>query len=111
MMRFALIPAVLALAACEDGFSMPDFRGSIGGNGTTEVSDPTLQLSDRERFVTAVEANGCVINAATITPIMTQASINRDQLTIVSQGLEAEGALTPNGDGSVRLTSLNCPTL
>ncbi len=112
MMRFALIPAVLALAACENGLSFPDLRGGLGGGADTVASDPTLQLTDRERVVSAVEANGCVISAQTIGPIMAQASVNRDQLLSVSQQLEAEGALAaPSDDGSVTLTSLNCPSL
>ncbi|MEL6571483.1 MAG: hypothetical protein AAFQ64_07490 [Pseudomonadota bacterium] len=112
MKRLTLLATVVALAGCENGVAFPDFRGIVAGDGPNEASDPTLQVSDRDRVIAAVEANGCVISSATVGPIMTQASVNRDQLFNVSQGLEAEGALAaPTDDGTVRLISPNCPTL
>lgn len=112
MKHLLTLTAIVALAGCENGFAFPDFRGVLAGDGPNEASDPTLQISDRDRVIAAVEANGCVINPGTIGPIMTQASVNQDQLFVVSQALEAEGALAaPADDGSVRLISPNCSTL
>ena len=108
MKRLILLVAVGALAGCENGLSFPDLRGGLGGNTVTDASDPTIQLSDQERFISAVEANGCIINVDTVAPIMAQASINRDQLATVSQTLEAEGALAPIDADNVKLTSTNC---
>lgn len=108
MKHFLTLAAVVTLAGCENGLAFPDLRGTLSGNNVTEASDPTIQLSDRERFIAAVETNGCVINVDTVGPIMAQASINRDQLATVSQALEAEGALTPVDADNVKLTSTNC---
>lgn len=80
----------------------------VACSGTQEASVPTRQLSDRERFVAAIEANGCVINISTIAPIMAQASINQDQLATLTNQLEADGMLSPDGTDTVRLSSNNC---
>ena len=76
--------------------------------GTTEVAAPTPQLSDKQRFVAAIEGNGCVINTSTIAAIMSQASINQNQLTTLTVELENDGALAPDGTDTVRLSSNNC---
>ena len=80
----------------------------VACTGTTEVSAPTPQLSDKDRFVSAIEANGCVMNVANIAAIMSQASINRDQLATLTVALENDGALAPDGTDTVRLSSNNC---
>jgi len=80
----------------------------VACSGTQEVSAPTPQLTDKQRFVAAIEANGCVINIATIGPIMTQASINQDQLEALTVELEGDGVLAPDGTDTVRLSSNNC---
>lgn len=103
------LAAVGLLAACENGFVVPDFRDALGGPSTPEAA-PTVQLSDKERLVAAIEANGCVIDINTIGPIMAQASINQDQLASLTLELESEGALAPDGEEQVRLTSANCPS-
>ncbi len=108
---FALT-AMAFLAACENGLVVPDLRGAAptpaAAGAPEEVLAPTVQLSDKERFVAAIENNGCNININTIGPIMAQASINQDQLAGLTVELEGEGALAPDGDESVRLTSPNC---
>jgi hypothetical protein len=80
----------------------------VACSGTTQNAEPTRQLSDKERFVAAIESNGCVINVATIGPIMAQASINQDQLAALTVALESDGALAPDGTDTVRLSSNNC---
>jgi hypothetical protein len=94
MMKIAYAAlAGVALAAC---------------SGTTEVSAPTPQLSDKQRLVSAIESNGCVINVGTIGAILSQASINQTQLANLTVELENEGALAPDGTDTVRLSSNNC---
>lgn len=80
----------------------------VACTGTTEIAAPTPQLSDKQRFVAAIESNGCVINVATIGGIMSQASINQDQLATLTVELENDGALAPDGTDTVRLSSNNC---
>lgn len=80
----------------------------VACSGTQEASAPTLQLSDKQRLVAAIESNGCVINISTIAAIMSQASINQDQLAALTVELENDGALAPDGTDTVRLSSNNC---
>jgi hypothetical protein len=91
--------AALALVACS---------GTQYLSEPTQASTPTRQLSDKERFVAAIETNGCVINVATIGPIMAQASINQDQLATLTVALQNDGVLAPDGTDTVRLSSNNC---
>ena len=80
----------------------------VACTGTTEVAAPTPQLSDKQRLVAAIESNGCVINVSTIAGILTQASINQNQLAALTVELENDGALAPDGTDTVRLSSNNC---
>jgi hypothetical protein len=80
----------------------------IACTGATEVSAPTPQQSDKDRFVSAIEANGCVMNVSNIGAIMSQASINRNQLATLTVALESDGVLAPDGTDTVRLSSINC---
>lgn len=80
----------------------------VACSGTQEAAAPTPQLSDRERLIAAIEANGCVITTATVAPILARASINPDQLAALSVQLEADGMLSPDGTDTVRLSSNNC---
>lgn len=113
MTRFLLIPVVLGLAACSD-LSVPDFRNT--GTATAPaaaapveaVPTPTVQLSDKDRLLTAIEANGCVITAGNVGAILTQASINAEQLASLTMELETDGLLSPDGTDTVRLSSSNC---
>lgn len=90
------------------GFAAVAALALVACSGTQEASAPTRQLSDKERFVAAIESNGCVINIATIGPIMSQASINQDQLATLTVALENDGVLAPDGTDTVRLSSNNC---
>ncbi|MEO9865679.1 MAG: hypothetical protein ABJO29_06520 [Yoonia sp.] len=92
----------------KSGFAIIAALSLVACSGTQEASAPTRQLSDKERFVAAIEANGCVINIATIGPIMSQASINQDQLATLTVALETDGVLAPDGTDTVRLSSNNC---
>lgn len=80
----------------------------VACSGTQEASAPTQQLTDKQRLVAAIEGNGCVINISTIGAILSQASINQDQLAALTVELETEGALAPDGTDTVRLSSNNC---
>ena len=120
MIRALLIPAAVALSACADVPLIPDFRDTGAADASapvaaaptegpvTEVLIPTVQASDKDRLLTAIEANGCVINVSTIGPILSQASINQTQLANLTVELENDGMLAPSGTDTVRLSSANC---
>lgn len=90
--------AGLALAACAGTQQLDTVSNSV----------PTPQLTDKQRFVAAIETNGCLINVSTIGPIMSQASINQNQLAGLTVELENDGVLSPDGTDTVRLSSNNC---
>lgn len=91
----AVLAAALTLGAC-------------AGTTAPQASAPTVQLSDKERLVAAIEGNGCVINAGTIGGILADASINQNDLAPLVVELETEGRLAPDGETTVRLSSNNC---
>ena len=103
MKRLALIPALIAVSACSNG--IPDV---LRPAPTVEPAPEVVQLTAEERFITAAEANGCVINPTTITPIMAQASLSQDDVVRIVSQLSEAGRATTDGDASVRLTGGNC---
>ena len=103
MKSWVLIPAVLLLAGCENGFAVPDFRGMLGGGDAAAV-EPTLQLSDRERLVAAIAANGGSISPANVGPILEQASVSADQSTALLTAMVEDGTLIEGAPGSDTLT-------
>jgi len=112
MKKLFALAAVAMLAACENGFVIPDFRGNADPAGVASGGPlaPTPQPSDRARFISAIEANGCVIDVTTVAAIMAQASINVDQLKSLSEDLDREGVLKKlEGEDAARLISPACP--
>jgi len=111
MKRFALIPAFAALAACEGGFDIPDFRpsGSEPAASSPAAAQPApTVLTAKERLVAATEANGCIINITTIATIMSAATIGNDELPGLVTELENEGRIAPEGEDGLRLTTPAC---
>lgn len=112
MTRWALLPAVFLLGACENGLAIPDFRSAFSGAADAAPA-PTLQLSDKERFVGAIAANGCLINPTNVGPVLQQASISADQSAVLLTELVDEGTLVEGEPGSdtLRLIPASCPSL
>ena len=77
-------------------------------SGTQEASAPTPQLSDMERLVAAIEANGCTISPANAGPIQAQASLASGALASLLTEMESAGRLAPDGADTLRLSSNNC---
>jgi hypothetical protein len=106
MNRLVLIPAIAALSACSSG--IPEFLQPASTAPSVAPAPEVVQLTAEERFITAAEANGCVINPTTITAIMAQASLSQDDVVRIVSQLDAAGRATTDGDASVRLTGGNC---
>lgn len=103
MIRYALVPAIFAISACTSGIP-----AGLSGPASVAPAPEVVQRTATERLVSATEANGCMINATTIGPIMAQASVSQaDVVRIVPQLAEA-GRATVDGDSTVRLTGGNC---
>lgn len=103
MRTLALVPAVLMLAACENGVAFPDFRGDVA-----EVAEPTAQVPDKVRLTTAIAANGCTISPANVGPILQQASIGASQSSGLLLEMVNEGTLSEDGADTLRLAPALC---
>jgi len=123
MKRFLIIPAFAALAACEGGLAIPDFRGSGGEDRGLFRTAPTASEADvsetgpltattplvaKDRLVAATEANGCVINVTTIANIMQEAAIGNDELAGIVTELETDGLIATEGTDGLRLQTPTC---
>lgn len=103
MIRFAILPAFIAVSACTSGIP-----AGLGNAPSVAPAPEVVQLTAEQRLVNAAEANGCVINPSTIGPIMAQASISQDDVVRIVPQLAAAGRATVDGDATVRLTGGNC---
>lgn len=54
--------------------------------------------SAKERFVTAVENNGCVMSAQNVNVIMAEATVGPGDLQNIVPALQSEGRAIPDGD-------------
>lgn len=104
MIRYAILPAFVAASACSNGIP-----AGLGSPAPSVAPAPeVVQLTAEQRIINAAEANGCVIDATTIGPIMAQASVNQDDVVRVVTSLSETGRATTDGDATVRLTGGNC---
>ena len=103
MFRYALLPAFVAVSACSNGIP-----AGLGQAPSVAPAPAVVQLTAEQRLINAAEANGCVIDATTIGPIMAQASISQDDVVRIVPQLAAAGQATVDGDSTVRLTGGNC---
>ena len=97
MKRLVFVP-FLALAACDGG--IPDFR-NFGGA-------PAVEVPAKERLASAIEANGCVVNAGNIGTILTEAAVPSAESEALLTALATEGRLADGGDETLRLTAAAC---
>ncbi|MDX8352334.1 hypothetical protein [Cognatiyoonia sp. IB215182] len=63
--------------------------------------------SAKERFVAAVEANGCVMTAQNVRTIMDQATVGTGDLENIIVTLQAEGRAAPDG-ANIRVITDTC---
>jgi hypothetical protein len=106
------VVGLFAVSACDGGFQMPDFRGDQaagpGALDTAPIDTPTIQPTAKERLVASLEGQGCVLNQTNVATVLTNASINQDELVQLVSELKAEGRVQSEGDSAVRLMSGNC---
>ena len=62
----------------------------------------------RDRFVAAVEQEGCVLTNQNLGAVLLRASLTQAELPAITAGLEAEGRIESPGQGSLRILSDNC---
>ncbi|WP_106743964.1 hypothetical protein [Yoonia maritima] len=97
----------VVLSACAGGtFQVPDFRPD-----TTPSPAPVVNpLSAKERFVTTVEQNGCVVNESNSSIVLADATLSVEDLGRIMNELKAEGRGQVAADQrSFEIISANCP--
>jgi len=106
------ILALTALAACE----IPDFRGgAVDVPPAAPVAAPLdeapvdVPQTAKERFLSAAETNGCVVNAETAPAILGGATLSQEDLARILTELRTEGRgeISPDGQG-FRVTTGAC---
>ncbi len=74
------------------------------------IPDPVPEVnpqSAKERFVAAVEANGCLMTSQNVVTIMDQAVVGQGDLETIIVSLQSEGRAVPDGD-AIRVISDTC---
>ncbi len=109
MMKRSLIAVgCLTLAACAD---MTPPSGPVGA-APAPVAPPVVEatpMSAKDRFVSAAQANGCVVNEATSPAILAGATLSVDDLARILTELQAEGKGAVSADGqSFQVTTGAC---
>ena len=112
MTRIIPMVSFLALSACAGGFTIPDFRTSAPPPVVQPAPAPVVAvnpLSAKERFVTATEQNGCVLNQSNSDVIMANATLSQQDLARVMSELKAEGRGRVSTDkAGFEIISSNC---
>ena len=107
-MRHLILPiALVAVAGCD--MAVPDLRPSADSAPVTAAAPvPAQPVSAKERFVSAAEANGCVLNADNVSAVMAEAQLSAGDLENILPSLVDEGRATLGENDSFRLTTANC---
>ncbi len=104
MIRYVAFASFAGLAACVA--PVP-----VGGPAPVQVTpDPVPTPNPRsakERFVAAVEANGCVMTAGNLRTIMDQATVGTGDLENIIVALQAEGRAAADGP-NIRVITDTC---
>jgi len=112
MNRILTLTSFAALAACSGGLELPDLRSGGEAEAPDVMEAPTAALTAKERFIAAVEAEGCVLDANTINAVLANAQLSASDLAAAAGELEAEGRAVGNqAAGTIRVISPNCPAV
>ena len=85
----------LALAACAQPEPPPQPVGAVASAAPVD------------RLVTAIEAQGCVLDSGNSGAVLLRANLTRDELAPLILQLQGEGRVEAS-DSSIRLLSQNC---
>lgn len=97
MNRIVPITALIALSAC--GMRLPF---------ATPPAPVAPVLSATERFVNAVEGQGCVLTTDNVGVILANATLDREALLQIVPQLEADGRAEVSGSGAIRVLTEQC---
>ena len=101
MIRLAVLGLALTLSGC----------GMIPLRMTDHRAAPTpmpATLTPKERLVAAIAANGCLLTAANVGTILTQAQLTQADLRTFTPELAAEGRAEVSAAGTIRVLTDTC---
>lgn len=101
----------VVLSACTGGtFQVPDFRPDTTPAPAPVIAPVVNPLSAKERFVTTVEQNGCVVNESNSSIVLADATLSVEDLGRIMNELKAEGRGQVAADQrSFEIISAKCP--
>ncbi|WP_341366721.1 hypothetical protein [Yoonia sp. BS5-3] len=106
MKHYLALACVAALSACAVPIPV---SAPVAEPAPIEEPAPVVNpQSAKERFVAAVEANGCLMTAGNVTTIMSQATVGVGDLETIIVALQSEGRATADG-ANIRVITETCP--
>ncbi len=106
MTRFIAFAAFVGLSACV--VPVPAPAPVPGADSVVQLDPAPNPMSAKERFVAAVEANGCVMTASNVPAILDQATVGTSELESIVVALTLEGRVAPDG-ANIRVITDTCP--
>ena len=106
MIRALPMAVVLSMALGGCAPMLPYLDGGPIAAGATTTPPPPA--SPRERLVTAIEENGCLLTADNAATIQLRANLSREELTSAIQDLRNDHQVEAAATGTIRLLSQNC---
>lgn len=91
MKRSIILISLLTLAACAEGMQIP---------GVT--------MSAENRFLMAVENNGCILNQANTATVLEEADVSPEEVTEIVTDLTRQGKVETIMGASLRITTDRC---
>lgn len=102
-MRLPIL-ALLLLAACAS-----PARFSSQENIVQSITPgPAPVVAPEVRLISAIEAQGCVLNADNVGAVLVRANLTQAELTRITPGLAQAGRLEVAGDGAIRVLTAAC---
>ncbi len=102
----AAIVALGALGACTAGVQVGN-RGVVGSVSPSTVAAAPL-ASPKDRLVSAIEQQGCVLNSDNVAQVLLRANLTQQELMRITPELAAEGRAEVSDGGTIRVLSNNC---
>ncbi|MFN3663931.1 hypothetical protein [Yoonia sp.] len=112
MIRHLPIVAFVALSACAYPMGMPAPQAQPAAVVTPRPAPPAPSVnpgSSKERFISAVAANGCELTAANTSAVLASATLSQQDMARIMTELRTEGRGEIGPDGqSFRVTTGAC---
>jgi hypothetical protein len=99
-LKLAAFAALVALSACGAPQSAP-----VTSQPAPQALPPA---APKDRLVTAIEAQNCVLTSGNVEAILLQANLTQADLVAITPELAAEGRAEVAAEGTIRVLTDNC---